>query len=143
MVCGTPRNFFLIFQNQQCRIRSEVKINFLGFAPSSTNRTRWLEEKNLRVEDLNDTPKRLHNDDSDLDLVASCCRNEQAEPEMSWKLKCRFEDRGEAYLKLGPFKVEEVALNPKIHLFHRVLSDEECDRLARFPPLPVSQNEEV
>ena len=42
---------------------------------------------------------------------------------------CRFQHHGDPYLKLGPFKVEEVFNYPFIVLFHDFLKDEESEGL--------------
>ncbi|XP_062540675.1 prolyl 4-hydroxylase subunit alpha-1-like [Armigeres subalbatus] len=45
------------------------------------------------------------------------------------KLRCRYVSNGLAFLKIAPFKLEEVNLDPYIVLFHDVLSDGEIEKL--------------
>ncbi|KAI4458941.1 prolyl 4-hydroxylase alpha subunit [Holotrichia oblita] len=41
------------------------------------------------------------------------------------QLKCRYTDNGNPFLKIAPFKVEEVYLDPQILIFHDVMADHE------------------
>lgn len=44
-------------------------------------------------------------------------------------LRCRFVDHGNPFLKIAPFKQEDVYLEPHIVIYHNVLTDEEIDKL--------------
>ena len=48
-------------------------------------------------------------------------------PEMEAKFKCRYEDHGDVYLRLGPFKLEELNDQPFVVIFHGFFNDEETD----------------
>lgn len=47
--------------------------------------------------------------------------------EIQKQLKCRYVNRGIPFLKIAPFKEEEVYLEPRILIFHDVIYDEEID----------------
>ncbi|XP_014213956.1 prolyl 4-hydroxylase subunit alpha-1 [Copidosoma floridanum] len=48
------------------------------------------------------------------------------------ELKCRYVDRGIAFLKLARLKEEEVYLDPRIVIYHDVISDEEIETIKRM-----------
>ncbi|XP_033209883.1 prolyl 4-hydroxylase subunit alpha-1-like isoform X4 [Belonocnema kinseyi] len=48
------------------------------------------------------------------------------------QLKCRYVDRGIPFLKIAPFKEEEVFLEPRIILYHDVIYEEEIEFLKKF-----------
>ncbi|XP_033220087.1 prolyl 4-hydroxylase subunit alpha-1-like isoform X2 [Belonocnema kinseyi] len=56
-------------------------------------------------------------------------------------LKCRYVDHGIPFLKIAPFKEEEVFLDPRIVLYHDVIYEEEIKLLQRLskPRLEVAE----
>lgn len=48
------------------------------------------------------------------------------------KLKCSYVDRGIPFLKLAKLKEEEAYLDPKIVIYHDVISDEEIETIKRM-----------
>lgn len=90
------------------------------------DREEWLDEiKRMDMRDLKTSLKYFVDDQAFRKQAAQLCREETKTPEGS-KLKCRYEDFGDAYSKLAPFKLEELASKPKIHMFHNILSHAEC-----------------
>ncbi|KAL1400210.1 hypothetical protein pipiens_007630 [Culex pipiens pipiens] len=63
-------------------------------------------------------------------LYEPLCRGEvhRFADELS-KLRCRLDTTTTPFLRLAPLKVEEVSLEPPIYLYHKVISDEEIDKL--------------
>ncbi|KAK9754309.1 2OG-Fe(II) oxygenase superfamily [Popillia japonica] len=54
------------------------------------------------------------------------CRGEKGPSDkILAKLKCRYLDNGNPFLKIAPFKVEEAYANPDILIFHDVMADDE------------------
>lgn len=51
------------------------------------------------------------------------------EPFRDTKLRCRFQHHGDPYVKLGPFKIEELSEDPYIVSFPGFMSDGEIDQL--------------
>lgn len=61
------------------------------------------------------------------------CRGEVSTPtEVEKNLKCRYVDRGIAFLKIAPFKEEEAYLDPRIVVYHNVIYDEEIETIKRM-----------
>jgi hypothetical protein len=48
------------------------------------------------------------------------------------KLKCRYTDKGSAFLRLGPVKEEEAYLKPLILIYHDVIYDSEIETIKRL-----------
>lgn len=67
------------------------------------------------------------------------CRGEVSVPvEVAAKLKCRYINNRNPYLLLAPFKTEEAYLDPKIVIFHNIMSDKEIDVLKKLAHPRVS-----
>lgn len=67
------------------------------------------------------------------------CRGEVPQsPEIQKNLKCRYVDRGIAFLKIAPFKEEEAYLDPRIVIYHDVIYDDEIDTIKRMAQPRVS-----
>jgi prolyl 4-hydroxylase len=49
------------------------------------------------------------------------------DPQIEKKLRCRYITNGVAFLKLQPIKEEEAYLNPRILIYHDVITDKEID----------------
>ncbi|XP_074103649.1 prolyl 4-hydroxylase subunit alpha-1 [Cotesia typhae] len=61
------------------------------------------------------------------------CRGEvPMSPQIQKDLKCRYVDRGIPFLKIAPFKEEEAYLDPRIVIYHDVISDAEIDTIKRL-----------
>ncbi|XP_043465898.1 prolyl 4-hydroxylase subunit alpha-2-like [Leptopilina heterotoma] len=62
-------------------------------------------------------------------------------PDIEKHLKCRFVDYGNPFLKIAPFKQEDVYLDPFIVIYHNVLSDAEIEMLQEeaYPALDSSR----
>ncbi|XP_043465900.1 prolyl 4-hydroxylase subunit alpha-1-like [Leptopilina heterotoma] len=56
-----------------------------------------------------------------------CSRNVLQPVEMQKQLRCRYVNRGDPFLQIAPFKEEELYLEPRILLFHDIISDAEID----------------
>jgi hypothetical protein len=66
-------------------------------------------------------------------LFMKICRTGKIEPALI-KLKefsCRFLHHGDPYLKMGPFKEEQMSVIPYVVVFHDIFSDNEIDELIR------------
>ncbi|XP_050294384.1 prolyl 4-hydroxylase subunit alpha-1 isoform X2 [Anthonomus grandis grandis] len=64
------------------------------------------------------------------DLYEALCRGDETLPvEVQAKLKCRYITRGNPFLLMAPFKVEEAHLDPDIFIFHDVISDNEIQTI--------------
>ena len=50
-------------------------------------------------------------------------------PELDSKLRCRFQDHGDPFLRLSPFKLEEMNSDPVVFVFHEIISDNEINQL--------------
>ncbi|XP_033213451.1 prolyl 4-hydroxylase subunit alpha-2 [Belonocnema kinseyi] len=60
------------------------------------------------------------------------CNGEILPPaDIQKKCKCRYVDHGNPFLKIAPFKEEEVYLDPKIVVYHDVIYEEEIEDLKR------------
>ncbi|XP_033225929.1 prolyl 4-hydroxylase subunit alpha-1-like [Belonocnema kinseyi] len=58
------------------------------------------------------------------------CRGDTLLPaDIQKKLKCRYIDRGVPFLKIAPFKEEEVYVDPKIVVYHDVIYEEEIENI--------------
>ncbi|CAG5107262.1 Similar to phy-2: Prolyl 4-hydroxylase subunit alpha-2 (Caenorhabditis elegans) [Cotesia congregata] len=61
------------------------------------------------------------------------CRGEvPMSPQLQKDLRCRYIDRGIPFLKIAPFKEEEAYLDPRIVIYHDVISDAEIDTIKRL-----------
>ncbi|KAJ8977990.1 hypothetical protein NQ317_004535 [Molorchus minor] len=61
------------------------------------------------------------------------CRGEIELPiEMKSKLRCRYINNNNPFLKIAPFKVEEAYLKPDLLIFHDVMSDSEIETVKRL-----------
>ncbi|XP_012276583.1 prolyl 4-hydroxylase subunit alpha-2 [Orussus abietinus] len=81
-----------------------------------------VEEKIKSVEEMTDREK-----------YEMLCRAEATIPlEIQKKLKCKYVDRGSPYLRIGPFKMEEAYLDPRIVIFHDVIYDDEIETIKRL-----------
>ncbi|XP_043465899.1 prolyl 4-hydroxylase subunit alpha-2-like [Leptopilina heterotoma] len=62
-------------------------------------------------------------------------------PDIEKQLRCRFVDHGNPFLRIAPFKQEDVYLDPFIVIYHNVLSDEEIEMLQEeaYPTLDSSR----
>ncbi|XP_021694375.1 prolyl 4-hydroxylase subunit alpha-1 isoform X1 [Aedes aegypti] len=70
---------------------------------------------------------------SSLTTFKKLCRGEiQRNVSETSHLKCRYVSNLSAFSKIGPFKLEEMHLKPKIVIFHDVLSDTEIELLKRL-----------
>lgn len=59
------------------------------------------------------------------DPVIEACNNRLKQaPELTSKLRCRFVGKTD-FVKIAPFKVEEVNLDPYVAIFHEVISEDE------------------
>ncbi|XP_043462737.1 prolyl 4-hydroxylase subunit alpha-2-like [Leptopilina heterotoma] len=61
-------------------------------------------------------------------------------PVIEKHLRCRFVDHGNPFLKIAPFKQEDVYLDPLIVIYHNVLTDKEIEMLQEeaYPVLAPS-----
>lgn len=48
------------------------------------------------------------------------------------KLYCYYKDNNNPFLKLGPFKAEEAYPDPKLIIFHDVMSDDEIETIKKL-----------
>ncbi|XP_065583051.1 prolyl 4-hydroxylase subunit alpha-1-like isoform X2 [Artemia franciscana] len=63
-------------------------------------------------------------------IYEALCRGEKVmSPGTEAKLKCYYFDNGSPFLKIQPVKAEDAFLDPKITVFHEVLSDSEIERI--------------
>lgn len=61
------------------------------------------------------------------------CRGEvPLSPQIQKDLKCRYVDRGIPFLRIAPFKEEEAYLDPRIVIYHDVITDAEIDTIKRL-----------
>ncbi|XP_023036227.1 prolyl 4-hydroxylase subunit alpha-2 [Drosophila willistoni] len=79
---------------------------------------------------LNVAASKVDESSKSLDLYQRVCRGElRQSPRQQRKLRCFYSDRGVAFYRLGPFKVEQLNLDPYVAYFHNVISDDETDDL--------------
>lgn len=68
------------------------------------------------------------------------CRNEIGiREDIRAKLKCRYADSRNAFLKLAKLKEEDVFLNPKILLYHDVIFDEEIEAIKKLAKVSLKR----
>ncbi|XP_043465896.1 prolyl 4-hydroxylase subunit alpha-2-like [Leptopilina heterotoma] len=62
-------------------------------------------------------------------------------PDIEKQLRCRFVDHGNPFLRIAPFKQEDVYLDPFIVIYHNVLTDAEVEMLQEegYPALESSK----
>ena len=69
------------------------------------------------------------------------CRGEQLQfPELLAQLTCKYVTNNMPFLKLAPFKIEEINLKPYIVIYHQVLSDSEIKVLRKMSLPRVSRS---
>jgi len=88
-------------------------LDLKGYQPFSTG--------NLRLQKpSNNLPER--------DVYEMLCRGEKMmDPQIEKNLRCRYVTNGVAFLKLQPIKEEEAYLNPRILIYHDVITDKEIE----------------
>lgn len=80
-------------------------------------------QENLKLQDLNP----VISENEHLDIA---CRGDlKKSPLEEAQLKCRYVTNNLPFLKIAPFKVEEVNLEPPILVFHDVISDDEIEKI--------------
>ena len=47
-------------------------------------------------------------------------------------MKCRYEDRGQPYLRLMPVKMEQFSAEPALYSFHDIISDAEIEAVKQL-----------
>ncbi|XP_058444732.1 prolyl 4-hydroxylase subunit alpha-1-like [Malaya genurostris] len=68
--------------------------------------------------------------DVDRGLYEALCRGDHQRPIADWsKMRCRYEFGRTPFLRIAPFKLEEVSFDPLIEVYHDVLSDKEIEKL--------------
>ncbi|XP_058444731.1 prolyl 4-hydroxylase subunit alpha-1-like [Malaya genurostris] len=68
--------------------------------------------------------------DVDRGLYGALCRGEHQRPVADWSmLRCRYESSKTPFIRIAPFKLEEVSFDPLIEVYHDVLSEEEIENL--------------
>ena len=66
--------------------------------------------------------------DDERQMYEKLCRGAAAPSQkVLARLRCRYFDNNNPYLRIGPVKVEEAFLKPRILVFHDVVFDEEID----------------
>ncbi|XP_022217619.2 prolyl 4-hydroxylase subunit alpha-1-like [Drosophila obscura] len=75
--------------------------------------------------------------DSDAELLKRLCRQNQSLP--AGRLHCRY-TRENAFVRLAPFKMEELSLSPAISIYHDVLSNEELAIVKRLASPLLTRN---
>merc|ERR1712038_169999 len=84
------------------------------------------EEPELVMDEIEDEP--LTAWDREHQAYQKLCRGEGQVPiSVKSKMYCYYSHGHSAYLKIIPYKVETVSLNPRVDLYHEVLSDYEID----------------
>lgn len=68
----------------------------------------------------------MDNAQAEYSLYKKLCRGEPIKEHKS-VLKCRYFHGHNDYLKIGPFKEEEVNLSPRIVIYYEVLSESETN----------------
>lgn len=87
-----------------------------------------LDRKAKYEQDLKD--KDFRESEDNFEFHKKLCRNEvKIEESVMAKLKCRYVDYENPFLKLAKFKVEEISLEPRILLYYDVISDREIETL--------------
>ena len=65
-------------------------------------------------------------------FMAICNKNSTLrDTKLDANLKCRYQHHSDFYLKLGPFKLEEISKEPIVIMFHGFLADKESDKIVR------------
>jgi prolyl 4-hydroxylase len=54
------------------------------------------------------------------------------DPEIEAPLRCRYVTNNVPYFFIQPIKMEEALMNPRIVIYHDVISDEEIDTLKKL-----------
>jgi prolyl 4-hydroxylase len=54
------------------------------------------------------------------------------DPEIEARLRCRYITNNVPYFFIQPIKMEEALMNPRIVIYHDVISDEEIDTLKKL-----------
>ncbi|XP_068632376.1 prolyl 4-hydroxylase subunit alpha-1-like [Battus philenor] len=63
-------------------------------------------------------------------VYEALCRGEMEIPsEISKRLKCSYLTENHPFLKLAPFKMEQVYIAPDVYVFHEVMSDDEIEHI--------------
>jgi prolyl 4-hydroxylase len=60
------------------------------------------------------------------------------DPQIEKNLRCRYITNGVAFLKLQPIKEEEAYLNPRILIYHDVITDKEIEIVKKMAQPRVS-----
>lgn len=75
------------------------------------------------------------------ELYEMLCRGEITPTERKLsQLKCRYARKSESFTIIAPFKEEEASLDPRIVIFHDVMTDEEIETVKHLAQPRVSQN---
>jgi hypothetical protein len=67
------------------------------------------------------------------DVYEMHCRLEHVmPPSVASKLKCRYTDKGNAFLRLAPVKEEEAYLKPLILIYHDIIYNSEIETIKKL-----------